>query len=60
MRTRIRETENNLDEQQDYLYFLEKQLSRLDQYGRRENIEIAGIPSKITDNKLEVETLKIL
>ena len=57
---RLQVAEDNIDEQQEYTYFLEKQLSKLDQYGRRENIEISGIPSNVTDRQLETEVLRIL
>ena len=39
---------------------LESDLARLDQYGRRENIEIAGVPNRVTDKDLEKEIIKIL
>ena len=39
---------------------LESQVNRLDQYGRRENIEISGIPSRVSDKILEKEVIKIL
>ena len=39
---------------------LEKDLSQLDQYGRPENIEIAGIPNTVSDKSLEKEVIKIL
>ena len=55
-----KETQDQLDEYSDYVYFLEQEVSRLDQYGRRENIEIIGIPSSISDTKLETEVIKIL
>ena len=60
LRSRVREAEDNLDNQLDYIFGLEKQLNRLDQYGRRENVEVIGIPANIPDDKLEDETLKIL
>ena len=39
---------------------MEKQLNRLDQYGRRQNIELVGIPNEVNDRDLESEVLKIL
>ena len=60
LRTRIVISEENIDDQWDYIYALEKQVSKLDQYGRRENVEIAGIPSNVSDKNLESEVLRIL
>ena len=57
---RISDLEYTIDEQIDNIYVLEKQLNRLDQYGRRENVEIVGIPNEVTDRNLETEVLKIL
>ena len=60
LKSAVADQESNLDEQLSYIYSLEKDLSRLDQYGRRENIEIIGIPSNVRDNELEREVLQIL
>ena len=60
LNTRIEVAEENIEDHHDYIYFLEKNLARLDQYGRRENIEIAGIPSNVADKHLESEVLRIL
>ena len=60
LRSRLRDAENDIDDQYENLTFLEKQLSKLDQYGRRENIEIVGIPANISDQELESVTLEIL
>ena len=60
LQSRIEVTEENIDDHHDYIYFLEKNLARLDQYGRRENVEISGIPSSVTDKQLESEVLRIL
>ena len=60
MSTSLKRAERNIKDQSDYIIFLESELSRLDQYGRRENIEIIGIPSRISDNYLESEVLNIL
>ena len=38
---------------------LESDLARLDQYGRRENIEIAGVPNKVSDKDLEKEIMVV-
>ena len=60
LRSRIKISEENIDDHHDYIYFLQNNLARLDQYGRRENIEILGIPSRVNDRQLETEVLKIL
>ena len=57
---RLAMAEERLDEQLDYITFLEQELSRLDQYGRRENVEILGIPARVSDQNLETEVIKIL
>ena len=49
-----------MDEYSDYIYFLEKQVAHLDQYGRRENIEIEGIPEHVSHKNLENTVLLIL
>ena len=60
LRSRLKIAEQDIEEDHEHIFFLEKQLARLDQYGRRENIEISGIPSNVTDNNLEHEVLGIL
>lgn len=57
---RVDENKDIIQKQTEHIYTLEKELTKLEQYGRRENIEIIGIPSKITQQKLETEVLKIL
>ena len=39
---------------------LERELSRLAQYGRRESVEILGIPTSVSDEKLEETVIGIL
>ena len=60
LKMNVADHESNLNDQLSYIYSLEQNLSRLDQYGRRENIELLGIPSSIKDHALETEVLKIL
>ena len=60
VKSRVRDLEYTMDEQVDNIYVLEKQLNRLDQYGRRQNIELTGIPNEVNDRDLETEVLKIL
>ena len=54
------ETRRTNDILQKQVIELEKDLARLDQYGRRENVEIAGIPNSVNDKALEKEIIKIL
>ena len=56
----LEESRRSNDLLQEKVVQLEKDLSRLDQYGRRENIEIAGIPNTVSDKALEKEIIKIL
>ena len=42
------------------VFELEKELSNLQQYDRRENIEIIGIPNTVTDDLLEGKVIEIL
>ena len=60
MRERLEVTEIYLGEQHEYIELLEKRINHLDQYGRRQNIEISGIPNVVSDNVLEEEVIKIL
>ena len=60
LESRIDDAINLIDDHTEYIRFLEKEVSRLDQYGRRENVEILGIPANIPDNKLEINVLQIL
>ena len=53
-------SEAKIEENMDYIYFLEREVARLDQYGRRENIEMIGIPNSVKDGDLEVNVLRIL
>ena len=50
--------ESNIDGQLTYIYSLEQNLARLDQYGRRENIELLGIPSSVKDSELKLKLSK--
>ena len=44
----------------DKIYHLDKDLSQFQQYGRRENIEISGIPESVHANFLEKTVIHIL
>ena len=39
---------------------MEREVARLDQYGRRENIEVIGIPNTVNDSELELNIIHIL
>ena len=60
LETELHETRKANDLLRKQVVELEKDLARLDQYGRRENVEIAGIPNTVTDKALEKEVIKIL
>ena len=60
LQVRINKFDESLNEHSEYIYYLEKHVSRLDQYGRRENIEIIGIPEHVSDKNLESTVLTIL
>ena len=60
LQTRVSKFEKLLDDHSECIFSLEQNVSRLDQYGRRENIEIAGIPEFISDKELESKVLLIL
>ena len=57
---RMNETDSYLDQVDEYVYALETSVARLDQYGRRENIEISGIPNTVSNQQLEGEVINIL
>ncbi len=44
----------------DSIYYIEKDLSQFQQYNRRENVEIMGIPDSVKDNELEKTVVDIL
>ena len=44
----------------DKVYYLERDLIHVDQYSRRQNIEIVGIPTFIRQKKLEKHVVEIL
>ena len=60
LQKRLIETESYLDQVDEYIYALERSVAQLDQYGRRENIEISGIPNSVPKQHLEEEVIKIL
>ena len=58
--SRVSCTDALVDHHSEYISTLESNLARLDQYGRRQNIEIAGIPESINNNNLEKNVIEIL
>ena len=60
LKRKIKSMENYNYEIDRSLTALEKELSLLAQYGRRESIEILGIPAKVKQNKLEETVINIL
>lgn len=60
LQRKIRSFENYKNIVNDSLTSIEKEISLLAQYGRRESIEILGIPEFIGIDNLEVEVIKIL
>ena len=57
---KIMNLENNVAELRGEMVKLQTELSKLEQYGRRENIEILGIPEDINHRQLENTVIKIL
>ena len=57
---KIKLLEDRIELVEDRLYTSEVKLNKADQYQRRENIEIAGIPDNILQEELEVTVLNIL
>ena len=55
---------NNIREEIDYntdsIYYIEKDLNQYQQYGRRESLEISGIPEDIPQNELELRIINLL
>ena len=48
------------DDLQDRMYYLEVDMAKLEQYTRRENLQIRGIPSNINQSNLEAYVIDIL
>ena len=60
LKNKISELTAENDHIYDKLYNIETKVNGIDQYSRRNNIEISNIPEKIVQNKLEVYVLKFL
>ena len=53
MLKRLKKLEKRLNETDECIYYNESDINKLNQYSRRENIEIAGIPKNIKHENLE-------
>ena len=60
LRTEIGSLRKDNDDFADAIYEIELDLSKLNQYGRRENLQIKGIPNNIKHKELEPLVIKIL
>ena len=60
LKDRLNDLEDDNYDMSKTLVTLEKELNRLNQYGRRENIELSGIPTNIPQEKLEHVVIDIL
>ena len=60
LKSEVKGNTKDLEDQYNFICSLEEDLSRLEQYGRRENIGLSGIPAHVTDSELENEVLDIL
>ena len=52
--------EENCDEHQHHIIDIEKQSEAFEQYTRRNNLEISGVPNNISDEALETKCIEIL
>ena len=60
LKKRIVELEDYADQSDDQFYQLEKRMNKLEQYTRRENIEISGISDELPQDKLEGTVMEVL
>ena len=60
LKERVKSLEENYNEHQDYIIGIAKQTQALEQYTRRNNLEISGIPNNISDEALETKYIEIL
>ena len=60
LKERVKSLEENYNEHQDYIIDIAKQTQALEQYTRRNNLEISGIPNNISDEALETKCIEIL
>ena len=57
---KIKASNDLLLQQDELIYQMEKQIYQLQQYNRRENIEIIGLPDNINNSELEKTVINIL
>ena len=57
---KVERLQDDIDETWDSLYYTERELSQFQQYSRRQNIEIAGIPESVPHHDLEEIVINIL
>ena len=57
---RNKKLSSNYDELCDEIYYMQKDISRVDQYSRRQNIDLSGIPKSIPHGKLKDKVIEIL
>ena len=60
LKERVKLLEENCDEHQDHIIDIEKQSQALEQYTRRNKLEINGVPNNISDEALETKCIGIL
>ena len=57
---RLRDVEDDVDENIDTINNLKVKVESCNQYGRRNNIEISGVPNAVADDDLEGKVVQIL
>ena len=60
LRESIDEHSTDIDDLLDLNHYLEKEIHQLNQYTRRENLEISGLPDDIPHKDLEIKVIEIL
>ena len=60
LKKEVNDLYNYADECDDKIYSLEKQVNQIDQYIRRENITISGLPDNLPTEILEENVIKVL
>ena len=57
---KIRDNQHDIDEIDERIIELERTVNNVDQYIRRENFEVSGIPDDISQDNLEDEVINII
>ena len=60
LKKKIKRMENELDDCDEKIIDVERRVNDLDQYGRRENFEISGLPDTIPNEELEGKVLELV